>query len=200
MLDIGKRQAFLFRHSVAVPPNSISAVSSFTSLKTAGIVRTIHSERQGSDGRHRSDVGTVAEASAGSGVVFKALWQTQFSLSLGDRAVDQCTSCRIHISRLLEFRGRPAHRSCSVFAWRDPKRSRAGRSSISPPRAGACLDAPDLAGRCHFHRLECSPRIDPDQYRSAFQSYFCDTRQGWAPACRRSMHVGRVFPLDNVDD
>jgi hypothetical protein len=95
-------------------------------------------------------VGTVAEASAGSGVVFKALWQTQFSLSLGDRAVDQCTSCRIHISRLLEFRGRPAHRSCSVFAWRDPKRSRAGRSSISPPRAGACLDAPDLAAVAIF--------------------------------------------------
>jgi len=68
-------------------------------------------------------VGTVAEASAGSGVVFEALWQTQFNLSLGDRAVDQCTSCRIHISRLLEFRGRQAHRSCSVFAWWDPKRA-----------------------------------------------------------------------------
>jgi hypothetical protein len=27
-------------------------------------------------------VGTVAEASAGSGVVFEALWQTKFSLSL----------------------------------------------------------------------------------------------------------------------
>jgi hypothetical protein len=52
MLDIGKRQAFLFRHSVAVFPNSISAVSSFTSLETAGIVRTIHSERQASEVRH----------------------------------------------------------------------------------------------------------------------------------------------------
>ena len=157
MLDIGKRQAFLFRHSVAVPPNSISAMSSFTSLETAGIVRTIHSERQGSDVRHRSDVGTVAEASPGASKLFCIRVEGSQTVARGSQLDKSPASRRI------------------------------------PRRARSC-------GRCHFHRLECSPRIDPDQYRSAFQSYFCDTRQGWAPACHRSMHVGRVSPLDNVDD
>jgi hypothetical protein len=173
MLDIGKRQAFLFRHSVAVLPNSISAVSSFTSLETTGIVRTIHSERQASDVRHRSG---RHHRTWGPSPRHR-LAQAWFLKLCGKRSSASHWAILLSMTRHAAsifhacWNSAAARRIKAVLYSRGgtPNRSRAGRSSISPPRAGACLDAPDLAAGAIFDR---GPRIDPDQCRSAFPKLF----------------------------